>query len=392
VNLLTISVTETVGGVVETLPTTTLDRPCYIADLRGATVPAGQSGALAFNLGTVSVTWNGVGQSMTHQNVEDVGGTSAWPPLTSFTTGSVYEIEATGVNAHPMHIHVNPYQIQDMGGSDSLDDGYFQAGDWHDTLYINSLGGGNTVTVRMNTDRFTGDMVIHCHILSHEDRGMMGYISLTGTEGDVFAGAKVLDPSCYDTAFVGAPVPAPTPAPPPAPTDATPEPSPTFAPPPTLAPCADDDARIITLASGAGLTISGCADVESYCEDAAYGSTVQAICPATCGLCTAPCADDDAQAIALASGAGFTISACDDVQPYCEHSAYGSTLQTICPATCGLCTRRVRRLADGKGPYADELDWIDELTVVAPPTPVPAAEVGKDTEEFSKSEANLIFA
>merc|ERR1719291_342428 len=230
VTLLTLSVTETVGGVVEALPTTTLDRPCYLADLRQATVPTGQSGSLNFNLGTVSVRWDGAGDSMNYQNVQAAGGMSSWPPLTSFTTGTVYEVFATGVNAHPLHIHINPFQIQDMGGATSLDDGYFQAGDWHDTLYINSLGGGNAVTVRMNTDKFTGAMVIHCHILSHEDRGMMGYISLTGTEGDVFAGAKTLDPSCYDTAFTPTSPLAPTPVTPtPAPTspDSPPTPTPT---------------------------------------------------------------------------------------------------------------------------------------------------------------------
>ncbi|CAK0823934.1 unnamed protein product, partial [Prorocentrum cordatum] len=49
--------------------------------------------------------------------------------------------------------------------------------------------------------------------------------------------------------------------------------------------CADDDAHIIALASGIGVKISGCTEVQPYCEDAAYGSTVQATCPATCGLC-----------------------------------------------------------------------------------------------------------
>ncbi|CAK0788875.1 unnamed protein product, partial [Prorocentrum cordatum] len=49
--------------------------------------------------------------------------------------------------------------------------------------------------------------------------------------------------------------------------------------------CADDDAQIIALASGIGVSISGCAEVQPYCENSKYGSTVQATCPATCGLC-----------------------------------------------------------------------------------------------------------
>ncbi|CAK0828173.1 unnamed protein product, partial [Prorocentrum cordatum] len=49
--------------------------------------------------------------------------------------------------------------------------------------------------------------------------------------------------------------------------------------------CADDDAHIIALASGIGASISGCAEVQPYCKDEKYGSTVQATCPVTCGLC-----------------------------------------------------------------------------------------------------------
>jgi hypothetical protein len=45
-----------------------------------------------------------------------------------------------------------------------------ERGDWHDTLLTASAGGGTTVTVRMQTDTFTGKAVVHCHILEHEDR------------------------------------------------------------------------------------------------------------------------------------------------------------------------------------------------------------------------------
>jgi len=98
------------------------------------------------------VTWDGVGESMNYANIQAAGSMSDWAALTSFTTGSVYEISANGVGNHPLHSHVNPYQIQDMDGETTMDDGYFQAGDWHDTLYIASLGGGVNVRVRMNTD------------------------------------------------------------------------------------------------------------------------------------------------------------------------------------------------------------------------------------------------
>jgi len=136
----------------------------------------------------------------------------------------------------------------------------------------------------------------------------------------------------------------------------------------------------------------GCADVPSFCEHAAHGSTVQATCPATCGLCTAPCTDDDAQMIAMANGAGYEISGCADVQPFCEHAALGSTVQATCPLTCGLCMAPARRLADGKDPNADELERIDELTVVASPTRALATGIRQKTEEFSNASTNLFYA
>jgi Cu/Zn superoxide dismutase len=146
------------------------------------------------------------------------------------------------------------------------------------------------------------------------------------------------------------------------------------------APCADDDAEAIALASGIGYRISGCADVKAFCKHGAYGSVVQATCPETCGLCT-PCSDDDAKAIALASGVGYTISGCVDVKAFCEHGVYGSVVQATCPATCGSCTRR---LADGKNTNADELDWVEGLTV-------PAAEFGQKAEELSTSDTHLFY-
>merc|ERR1719188_1908958 len=148
----------------------------------------------------------------------------------------------------------------------------------------------------------------------------------------------------------------------PAPVLPTPAPS-TPAPPATPAPCADDDAQMIEVVESiTGHTIGGCADMQSYCEHAAYGSTVQAICPATCRMCAASCTDDDTRIIELASGAGLTISGCADVQSFCHNAAYGSTVQATCPATCGSCTAPVRRMTERKDPIADEFDWIDELT------------------------------
>ena len=70
----------------------------------------------------------------------------------------------------------------------------FSSGDWHDTLLSNN----DAMNVRLQTDRFTGKMVIHCHILEHEDLGMMGMLDITGVEGSTYD-TSTIDPSCYTT-------------------------------------------------------------------------------------------------------------------------------------------------------------------------------------------------
>jgi hypothetical protein len=74
---------------------------------------------------------------------------------------------------HPFHIHVNPfyYQRQEPGGVKNWV--------WKDTLLVPVPGSpGTPEKVRMRYTRFTGKFVIHCHILGHEDRGMMQLVEI----------------------------------------------------------------------------------------------------------------------------------------------------------------------------------------------------------------------
>jgi len=61
---------------------------------------------------------------------------------------------------HPYHIHVNPFEIQVEDGPNI----------WKDTVLVPE---GGSVTIRTRYRRFTGTFVMHCHILEHEDHGMM---------------------------------------------------------------------------------------------------------------------------------------------------------------------------------------------------------------------------
>jgi len=65
---------------------------------------------------------------------------------------------------HPFHIHVNPFQATRTGP-----DGQPEIV-WKDTILIKQ---GEPQKLRMRYEDFTGKFVMHCHILDHEDQGMM---------------------------------------------------------------------------------------------------------------------------------------------------------------------------------------------------------------------------
>jgi FtsP/CotA-like multicopper oxidase with cupredoxin domain len=65
---------------------------------------------------------------------------------------------------HPMHIHVNPFQVIEINGEPLPDR------PWMDTVIVPAAG---VVKIRTRFEDFPGDFVMHCHILPHEDAGMM---------------------------------------------------------------------------------------------------------------------------------------------------------------------------------------------------------------------------
>ena len=106
---------------------------------------------------------------------------------------------------HPFHIHVNPFQIvkildpsgKDVSGPNAVDnaggsvDPQYRAlkGVWKDTLWVKNLmqpsaaKGKYTLVVRTRYQRYIGDYVLHCHILDHEDQGMMQTIRVALPDG-----------------------------------------------------------------------------------------------------------------------------------------------------------------------------------------------------------------
>jgi L-ascorbate oxidase len=91
---------------------------------------------------------------------------------------------------HPFHIHVNPFQIEkiiDLKGNDVSVTG--EPNDpqyanlkrtWKDTLLVKQ---GYVVEIRTRYQRYIGDFVLHCHILDHEDQGMMQNVRIAVSDG-----------------------------------------------------------------------------------------------------------------------------------------------------------------------------------------------------------------
>ncbi|MDC5697913.1 multicopper oxidase family protein [Intrasporangium calvum] len=73
---------------------------------------------------------------------------------------------------HPFHLHVWPMQLIAGPGSSATD-----RPDWRDVVIV---PGGGEVRVLVSFEKFGGRTVYHCHILDHEDRGMMGIVQTQG--------------------------------------------------------------------------------------------------------------------------------------------------------------------------------------------------------------------
>jgi suppressor of ftsI len=71
---------------------------------------------------------------------------------------------------HPFHIHTNYFQVMSVGGRP------YHAKGRQDTVILPT---NTTVVVRIEFEDFVGKTVFHCHILNHEDRGMMAVIKIS---------------------------------------------------------------------------------------------------------------------------------------------------------------------------------------------------------------------
>ena len=90
-------------------------------------------------------------------------------------SGDTWEVwtiaNATGMD-HPWHQHTNHAQVLSISGGDAAYAAlYTQAPAWKDTVIVPR---GGSVTQLVKVSDWRGMAMFHCHIVEHEDIGMLG--------------------------------------------------------------------------------------------------------------------------------------------------------------------------------------------------------------------------
>lgn len=120
--------------------------------------------------------------------------------------------------AHPFHIHTNPFQLVssksfDASGNEVVTQ-YNPPYVWFDTFAIPIAADEDNfgeAAIHYEAIDFTGEFVNHCHILGHEDRGMMQNVQATCPDGKW--GTPTMDGSAECPGTVTPPPPCGTPTP-----------------------------------------------------------------------------------------------------------------------------------------------------------------------------------
>ena len=98
--------------------------------------------------------------------------------VTALDTTEIWNLEMFGqhhggTEGHPFHIHVNhfePLTLTDKTDPKNPKVTNYTPGTFLDTIWVPAK---SVVTLRLHFKEFTGKSVYHCHILPHEDTGMM---------------------------------------------------------------------------------------------------------------------------------------------------------------------------------------------------------------------------
>jgi FtsP/CotA-like multicopper oxidase with cupredoxin domain len=148
------------------MPSGQLAYPSYLGDLRDAHVDVYRSLVFArdqnLNIGSVKFPLSGRLYDPNHVDVTmKLGSVEQWTLINPETKASN--------EWHTFHIHVNPFQVISVNG--------------HKLNYVLyednvNLPPGAVIVIRIHPTDFVGKSVFHCHLLFHEDNGMMGVFQI----------------------------------------------------------------------------------------------------------------------------------------------------------------------------------------------------------------------
>ncbi len=163
VDLATFVVAGETGAVPAPVPPQPLPR-----DLRNARVDGRRELTFAMGMGSGG-TGMGSGGNMMGFTIDGKAFDSSRID-TIVQAGSIEEWTLTNTSPmdHPVHLHVWPMQIVEQDSTAVT--GVL----WQDVVNVPAY---SSIRVRIPFDDFTGKTVYHCHILDHEDGGMMGIIN-----------------------------------------------------------------------------------------------------------------------------------------------------------------------------------------------------------------------
>ena len=80
---------------------------------------------------------------------------------------------SAGTGNHAFHLHLHHFQVVGVEPSPAALGMDAAVGEWRDTVAVPSPG---SVTVRFNASDFAGRTLLHCHVVPHEDEGMMAVV------------------------------------------------------------------------------------------------------------------------------------------------------------------------------------------------------------------------
>mmetsp|Transcript_17384 Transcript_17384/g.19913 ORF Transcript_17384/g.19913 Transcript_17384/m.19913 type:complete len:656 (+) Transcript_17384:154-2121(+) len=232
----------------------------------------------------------------------------------TISQGSIIERLLEGVDSHPYHQHVYPFQLTDLNTEEisATDAAYFQVGDYHDTVMILT---SPEVSMRYIATAYDGNIAVQCHRTDHADMGMISseFVADGATGGKCECSARTDDPGFTAAPTSTAPV-TPTAVPvDPEPTPIEPTPSVPISPiAPTCFPhatehphpdeCVDDPTWFLQNPR------HGCAWVgrkpSKRCKNGKSGKSAKgddenapaAACPQACGTCDDHHDDDEDEA------------------------------------------------------------------------------------------------